>query len=44
MARQVSPTSGSVEETLSTLDYASRAKSIRNSPEINQARSGGEST
>ncbi|RKP07732.1 kinesin motor domain-containing protein [Thamnocephalis sphaerospora] len=32
----VSPAKGSVEETLSTLDYASRAKNIRNKPEVNQ--------
>jgi hypothetical protein len=34
---QVSPTSGNIEETLSTLDYACRAKNIKNTPEINQA-------
>jgi len=32
----VSPSSCSIEETVSTLDYASRAKSIRNRPEVNQ--------
>lgn len=32
----VSPSRSNVEETLSTLDYALRAKSIRNKPEINQ--------
>lgn len=32
----VSPTRSNMEETLSTLDYAIRAKSIRNRPEINQ--------
>ena len=32
----VSPSSGSVEETLSTLDYASRAKCIENKPEANK--------
>ncbi|XP_020087658.1 kinesin-like protein KIN-5B [Ananas comosus] len=32
----VSPSSLSLEETLSTLDYAYRAKSIKNKPEINQ--------
>ncbi|BEJ15730.1 hypothetical protein CspHIS471_0503350 [Cutaneotrichosporon sp. HIS471] len=31
----VSPTRSNMEETLSTLDYASRAKSIRNKPEVN---------
>lgn len=31
----VSPTRSNMEETLSTLDYAIRAKSIRNRPEIN---------
>lgn len=31
----VSPTKSNIEETLSTLDYASRAKSIRNKPEVN---------
>ncbi|GMK55648.1 hypothetical protein CspeluHIS016_0207040 [Cutaneotrichosporon spelunceum] len=31
----VSPTKSNMEETLSTLDYASRAKSIRNKPEVN---------
>ncbi|KAJ3325897.1 hypothetical protein HDV06_002282 [Boothiomyces sp. JEL0866] len=32
----VSPSRCSIEETLSTLDYAHRAKNIRNKPEINQ--------
>jgi kinesin family member 11 len=32
----ISPSSTSVEETLSTLDYASRAKQIKNKPEVNQ--------
>ncbi|RXK42315.1 hypothetical protein M231_00305 [Tremella mesenterica] len=32
----VSPTRSNMEETLSTLDYAIRAKSIRNRPELNQ--------
>ncbi|KAJ3277157.1 hypothetical protein HDV01_000209 [Terramyces sp. JEL0728] len=32
----VSPSKCSIEETLSTLDYAHRAKNIRNKPEINQ--------
>lgn len=32
----VSPARSNVEETLSTLDYALRAKSIRNKPELNQ--------
>ena len=32
----VSPTRSNLEETLSTLDYAIRAKSIRNRPEVNQ--------
>ncbi|KAK4687098.1 kinesin family member 11, partial [Tremellales sp. Uapishka_1] len=32
----VSPTRSNMEETLSTLDYAIRARSIRNKPEINQ--------
>jgi kinesin family protein 11 len=32
----VSPTKSNMEETLSTLDYAIRAKTIRNKPEINQ--------
>ncbi|KAK8854531.1 hypothetical protein IAR55_003270 [Kwoniella newhampshirensis] len=31
----VSPTRSNMEETLSTLDYAIRAKSIRNRPEVN---------
>ncbi|CAK9781322.1 kinesin-domain-containing protein [Cutaneotrichosporon oleaginosum] len=31
----VSPTKSNMEETLSTLEYASRAKSIRNKPEVN---------
>eukprot|EP01122_Echinamoeba_exundans_P011612 TRINITY_DN4677_c0_g1_i1.p1 TRINITY_DN4677_c0_g1~~TRINITY_DN4677_c0_g1_i1.p1 ORF type:complete len:1134 (-),score=240.59 TRINITY_DN4677_c0_g1_i1:4-3369(-) len=31
----VSPASGSIEETLSTLDYAHRAKNIKNRPECN---------
>ncbi|KAM3606880.1 uncharacterized protein V6R79_025065 [Siganus canaliculatus] len=32
----VSPSSSNVEETLSTLEYASRAKNIMNKPEVNQ--------
>ncbi|KAH7926333.1 kinesin-domain-containing protein [Leucogyrophana mollusca] len=32
----ISPARSNIEETLSTLDYAIRAKSIRNKPEINQ--------
>jgi kinesin family protein 11 len=32
----VSPSSLNVEETLSTLDYAHRAKSIQNTPQVNQ--------
>ncbi|KAF7649356.1 hypothetical protein LDENG_00142330 [Lucifuga dentata] len=32
----VSPSSSNMEETLSTLDYASRAKNIMNKPEVNQ--------
>ncbi|KAF7294898.1 Kinesin motor domain-containing protein [Mycena indigotica] len=32
----VSPARSNIEETLSTLDYALRAKSIRNKPELNQ--------
>ncbi len=32
----VSPTKSNMEETLSTLDYAIRAKTIRNKPEVNQ--------
>ena len=32
----VSPASINMEETLSTLDYAHRAKDIRNRPEVNQ--------
>ncbi|KAH9063416.1 kinesin-domain-containing protein [Lactarius vividus] len=32
----ISPVRSNMEETLSTLDYAIRAKSIRNRPEINQ--------
>jgi kinesin family protein 11 len=32
----VSPVQANIEETLSTLDYAHRAKSITNRPEINQ--------
>ncbi|KAF5365630.1 hypothetical protein D9758_003326 [Tetrapyrgos nigripes] len=32
----VSPARSNLEETLSTLDYAMRAKSIRNKPELNQ--------
>jgi kinesin family member 11 len=31
----ISPASGSIEETLSTLDYAHRAKNIKNRPECN---------
>ena len=32
----ITPGSNSMEETLSTLDYAMRAKSVRNTPEVNQ--------
>ncbi|KAF8163321.1 P-loop containing nucleoside triphosphate hydrolase protein [Crassisporium funariophilum] len=32
----ISPARSNLEETLSTLDYAMRAKSIRNKPELNQ--------
>lgn len=32
----ISPAKGSLDETLSTLDYAYRAKNIRNRPEVNQ--------
>lgn len=32
----LSPSQGAIEETLSTLDYAYRAKSIKNIPQINQ--------
>ncbi|KAI9799914.1 MAG: kinesin motor protein cin8 [Piccolia ochrophora] len=32
----VSPTKSNVEETISTLDYAFRAKNIRNKPQVNQ--------
>ncbi|KAF9167120.1 kinesin motor protein cin8 [Actinomortierella ambigua] len=32
----ISPARSSLEETISTLNYASRAKSIKNTPEINQ--------
>ncbi|KAI8998545.1 kinesin-domain-containing protein [Trametes punicea] len=32
----ISPARSNIEETLSTLDYAIRAKSIRNRPEVNQ--------
>ncbi|KAL7647789.1 UNVERIFIED_CONTAM: hypothetical protein RMT77_001398 [Armadillidium vulgare] len=32
----VSPSSNNLEETLSTLDYAHRAKNIQNRPEVNQ--------
>uniref|UniRef100_A0A2P2MQ40 Kinesin-like protein n=1 Tax=Rhizophora mucronata TaxID=61149 RepID=A0A2P2MQ40_RHIMU len=32
----ISPSTHSLEETLSTLDYAHRAKNIKNKPEINQ--------
>ncbi|XP_067935963.1 kinesin-like protein KIF11-B [Watersipora subatra] len=32
----ISPASSNLEETLSTLDYAHRAKNIQNKPEINQ--------
>lgn len=35
----VSPARSNMEETLSTLDYAMRAKSIRNKPEVNQRMS-----
>lgn len=32
----ISPSHCNLEETMSTLDYASRAKSIKNKPEVNQ--------
>ena len=32
----ISPASINLEETLSTLDYAHRAKNIQNKPELNQ--------
>jgi len=32
----ISPARSNLEETLSTLDYALRAKSIKNKPELNQ--------
>lgn len=32
----ISPSSGNIEETMSTLEYAFRAKNIKNRPEINQ--------
>lgn len=32
----VSPANSNIEETLSTLDYAHRAKNIMNKPEVNQ--------
>lgn len=32
----ISPAKSNLEETISTLDYASRAKNIRNKPQINQ--------
>lgn len=35
----ISPARSNMEETLSTLDYALRAKSIRNKPEVNQRMS-----
>ncbi|KAK7203120.1 P-loop containing nucleoside triphosphate hydrolase protein [Myxozyma melibiosi] len=35
----VSPAKMNMEETISTLDYASRAKSIRNKPQLNQVMS-----
>ncbi|OBZ75573.1 Kinesin-like protein bimC [Grifola frondosa] len=35
----ISPARSNMEETLSTLDYAIRAKSIRNRPEVNQRMS-----
>ncbi|KAG9155094.1 hypothetical protein Leryth_011080 [Lithospermum erythrorhizon] len=35
----ISPTANSLEETLSTLDYAYRAKTIKNKPEANQKMS-----
>ena len=34
----VSPNSANIEETLGTLDYACRAKNIKNTPEINQVQ------
>ena len=33
----ISPASTCSEETLSTLDYSSRAKDIKNKPQVNQA-------
>lgn len=36
MIATVSPAHCNVEETLSTLDYAHRAKSVANKPEVNQ--------
>ncbi|KAK9457402.1 P-loop containing nucleoside triphosphate hydrolase protein [Dipodascopsis uninucleata] len=35
----ISPAKMNLEETISTLDYASRAKSIRNKPQLNQVMS-----
>lgn len=32
----ISPSQCNLEETMSTLDYASRAKNIKNKPEVNQ--------
>lgn len=40
----VSPTRSNIEETLSTLEYAVRAKAIKNRPEINQKMSKSEFT
>lgn len=36
----ISPSSSSLDETLSTLDYAYRAKNIKNKPQINEKKSG----
>ena len=35
----IAPTRNNIEETISTLDYAHRAKNIRNRPEVNQKMS-----
>ncbi len=36
MIATVSPAKSNIEESVSTLEYAHRAKNIRNRPEINQ--------
>src|SRR6201996_7618956 len=36
----ISPSSASIDETLSTLDYAYRAKNIKNKPQVNEKKSG----